>query len=192
MLMCINKITMQINYLNIDLGRTISPLETVNSKCFSIRSINAMPHIICAGGPFERNKWMNAIEASILCASTGVKSILPLIPGEEVLEDLQEEKPSGLNLFIHDGKLGRPEIYINGKTTQQLEQERRNVNLEDHQVSQLQSFDHLFPNYESDAENPISTTPLDPEAISEAKAEAGLNINNVPDLGFYKKQHAFL
>ncbi|KAK1932684.1 hypothetical protein X943_000358 [Babesia divergens] len=196
----------QVNYLTIDLNNSISPLETVGEKCFAIRNRNDLPNILCASGLLERNKWMNAIDASILCAETGVKSTLPLIPGEETLEEFDEEKPSGLNLFIHDGPMGRPEIYINGKTTSELEEQRKEESLDasklsagldtldsrwnDAQFLFEAAFDHLFPTFESSTNEPVSVAPIDEEALAEARAEAGMVDDSTPDMGYYKSEHS--
>lgn len=186
--------TGNVNYLTIDLNNSISPLETVGEKCFAIRNRNDLPNILCASGLLERNKWMNAIDASILCAETGVKSTLPLIPGEETLAEFDEEKPSGLNLFIHDGPMGRPEIYINGKTTSELEEQRKEESLDASKLSAgldtLDAFDHLFPTFESSTNEPISVAPIDEEALAEARAEAGMVDDSTPDMGYYKSEHS--
>ncbi|GIX61823.1 signal peptide-containing protein [Babesia caballi] len=184
----------QVNYLTLDLNDAISPIETLGDKCFAIRSRDALPNVLCASGLLDRNKWVNAIDASMLCAETGVRSTLPLIPGEETLEELDEEKPSGINLFIHDGPVGRPEIYINGKTTKELEDERNRESLDaahiEPEMDALGDLDQLFPTFESSEGDPMAVEPVDAEALAEARAEAGMVDDTTPDMGYYKQERA--
>ncbi|KAK1444951.1 hypothetical protein BgAZ_108570 [Babesia gibsoni] len=185
--------TGSVNYQTIYLNNSISPVETLGEKCFAIRNRNSLPSILCASGLLERNKWVNAIDASMLCAETGVKSMLPLIPGEETLEELDEDKPSGINLFVHDGPMGRPEIYINGKTTKQLEEERNKESLDASQLplelEPVDGMDHLFPTLESKGNEPLNTISIDEDAMAEARAEAGIHDSSSPDMGYYKQEH---
>ncbi|AFZ80898.1 signal peptide-containing protein [Theileria equi strain WA] len=184
----LNLFTGNISYMKIDLALSILPLETLNNKCFSIRNEDALPNILCAGGLLERNEWINAIESSMLCASTGVKSRLPLIPGEEILEEVEEDSPKGINLFIHDGPNGRPEIYINGKTTTQLEKEREELAMADSSVEPIADMSHLFHNLQAE-DGPVTPAPLDQEAMDEAKVEAGLVSPNIPEKGYFHLHH---
>ncbi|UKK02428.2 hypothetical protein MACK_002521 [Theileria orientalis] len=185
----LNLYTGNVIYKKIDLTDCISPLETLNNKCFSIRSENNLPNILCATNTLERNEWMNAIDSSMMCQLTQIKSKLPLIPGEETLEDLEEEDPKGVNLFIHDGPSGRPEIYINGKTTKELEEQREAESLKKTTFNPVEDVNNLFANstvnVEMDKAAPILT---DEEALSEARAEAGLT-SQIPTHGYYHYQH---
>ncbi|EDO07850.2 hypothetical protein BBOV_III002860 [Babesia bovis T2Bo] len=179
-------------YLTIDLNEAVLPIETLGEKCFSIRSHNALPNVLCASGLLERNKWINAIEASMLCAETGIKSMLPLIPGEETLEEIDEEKPTGINLFIHDGPVGRPQIYINGKTIEELENERNKESLDsahvENDMSALGDLDQLFPTFDTNDRDQVEVAPVDPEALAEARAEAGMVDDTTPEMGYYKQE----
>ncbi|GFE52930.1 hypothetical protein BaOVIS_003340 [Babesia ovis] len=184
--------TGNVTYLTIELNDAILPLETLGEKCFAIRSHNALPNTLCASGLLERNKWINAIEASMLCAETGVKSVLPLIPGEETLEEIDEEQPSGINLFIHDSPVGRPEIYINGKTTEELEKERNKESLDaahiENDMDSIGDLDQLFPTFETGDGEPVTVAPIDDEALAEARAEAGMIDSSTPEMGYYKQE----
>ncbi|CDR96555.1 hypothetical protein, conserved [Babesia bigemina] len=186
--------TGNVNYRTIDLNDAISPLETLGEKCFAIRSRDALPNVLCASGLLERNRWINSIEASMLCAETGIKSTLPLIPGEERLEELDKEKPAGINLFIHDSPVGRPEIYINGKTTKELEDERNKQSIDaSHVINDMQELgdlDQLFPTFETNDGEPMTVAPIDEEALAEARAEAGMVDDTTPDLGYYKHEQS--
>ncbi|ORM41076.1 uncharacterized protein BXIN_0419 [Babesia sp. Xinjiang] len=180
------------NYLTIDLNDAISPIETIGEKCFAIRSHNALPNVLCASGLLDRNKWINAIDASMLCVETGVKSTLPLIPGEETLEEIDKEEPSGINLFIHDGPAGKPQIYINGKTTEELGNERNKESIAaahiETDMDALGELDQLFPTFESNDGEPVTVEPIDEEALAEARAEAGMVDSTTPEMGYYKQE----
>eukprot|EP00375_Theileria_parva_P001071 XP_763742.1 hypothetical protein [Theileria parva strain Muguga] len=119
----LNLYTGNVVYKRIDLSSCVLPVETVNNKCFSIRSHNNLPNTLCT-------TWINAINSNILCQLTSTRSRLPLLGGNELFES-SDEQEHGINLFIHDGMNGRPEIYINGKTTKELQElrEKESVNL---------------------------------------------------------------
>ncbi|XP_952786.1 uncharacterized protein TA08555 [Theileria annulata] len=161
----LNLYTGNVIYKRIDLNECILPIETINNKCFSIRSNNNLPNIFCSNNLLERNKWINAINSSILCQLTSIRSKLPIIGGNELFETLNDNE-HGINLFIHDDINGRPEIYINGKTTKELQEEREKESL----------------NFTT---NPIQ---VDNDAMNEAKIESGLN-TSIPHHGYYHYQH---
>ncbi|EEA06171.1 uncharacterized protein CMU_019280 [Cryptosporidium muris RN66] len=173
------------------------PIDTLNDRCFGIRTTSGIAYNICATDRNMRNIWINAITELVLCKTTGVRTGRLPTPSlkQNILAstNLGNVGASGINIFVKDSNEGKPFVTINGKPISKIIEQQAmaaekaisEVPGEDYDEDLLNFPTEILGSSSNDIADGSTLSDAEKLAIQESEAEhLMLPINEAPPVGY--------